>query len=71
MRYIKLPFEILAESKKARALIVGLLILVLTPIAAKAGVEVPPDKIESALQLLMAYVVGQGLADIGKHRPPE
>ncbi len=68
MKYVKMLFEILAESKKARALIVGLLALALIPVSQKVGLEVDEALIEKGVMLIAAYLLGQGLADLGKEK---
>lgn len=66
MKYVKLVFEILAESKKVRALVVGLLLLALVPLGKKVGVELNEEQVDKALALIGLYIVGQGIADHGK-----
>ncbi len=68
MKYLKLIVEILAESKKARALIVGLLALAIIPLGAKIGMDVDKELIEKGVVLISAYLLGQGLADLGKEK---
>lgn len=66
MKYIKHAFAILSESKKVRALVVGLLLLALVPLGKKVGVELDEAAVDKALMLLGSYIVGQGIADHGK-----
>jgi hypothetical protein len=66
MKYIKLAFEILSESKKVRALVVGLLLLALVPLGKRVGVELDEDAVNKALALIGAFIIGQGIADHGK-----
>ena len=68
MKYVKMIFEVIAESKKARALIVGILALALVPLGAKVGVEVDAALIDKGVMLIAAYLVGQGIADMGKEK---
>jgi hypothetical protein len=49
-------------SKKAVALLVGLLTTAVT----SYGWDVPPETIEKFVQLLIGYMVAQGIADHGK-----
>lgn len=49
-------------SKKAIALIVGLLIM----LADSAGLSLPEEDLTNIVQMIMAYIVGQGIADAGK-----
>ena len=51
-------------SKKAYAAIAAIVVWSL----AKAGVAMSPDAVMPVVQILMAYIVGQGLADIGKEK---
>lgn len=48
-------------SKKALATLIGVLLTVFAP---KMGI--PPEKIQDIVYLVMAYIVGQGVADFGK-----
>jgi len=49
-------------SKKALAAIAG----VVVSLVAKLGVDLPTDALVAILAPIMAYIVGQGVADIGK-----
>jgi hypothetical protein len=51
-------------SKKALALLSGLAVLGLS----KHGVDVNPDTVDRVLGFLGAYIVGQGVADMGKEK---
>lgn len=53
------------SSKKAAAMVAGVLIL----IGQKYGLPIDAETAEKIAQLLMAYVIGQGFADIGKSAP--
>jgi hypothetical protein len=68
MRYLRLVLEMLSESKKARALLVSLFALALTPLAVKFGADqaVLEGYLDKGLLMLAAYILGQGIADIGK-----
>ena len=66
MKYLKLPFEILSESKKARALIVSVLIVLLAPLAAKLGYVLTSEHLAAIVTLATGYMVGQGISDNGK-----
>ena len=52
------------RSKKAIAMIVGLVV----SLAGKYGLEIPTEELTALLSPLLAYILGQGLADIGKER---
>ena len=54
----------LLESKKAIAAIAATLVAIL----GKAGLEVSTEELMPILTPLMAYIVGQGIADHGKER---
>lgn len=54
----------LFKSKKALTAIAGVIIA----IAAKAGLDLSTDELMPILTPLMAYIVGQGIADHGKER---
>jgi hypothetical protein len=68
MRYLKMVLEMLSESKKARALLVSLLGLALAPLAVKFGADeaVLEGYLDKGLLMLAAYILGQGIADMGK-----
>ena len=51
----------LKSSRKFWASVIG----VVTAVAKGAGVEIPGE----VLQMIMVYVVGQGVADIGNGKP--
>ena len=73
IKYAKTIFEVLAESKKARALVVGLLALALAPVAVKLGANevLLEEYLDKGLLMLGAYILGQGLADVGKKAKTE
>ena len=54
----------LLKSKKALTAIAGVIIA----IGAKAGLDLSTDELMPILTPLMAYIVGQGIADHGKER---
>ena len=58
------PIVDLIKSKKALTAIAAVIIAV----AAKAGWDVSTDELMPILTPLMAYIVGQGIADHGKER---
>lgn len=51
-------------SKKAIAMIVGLIV----SFAGKYGLELPTEELTAILSPVLAYIVGQGLADAGKEK---
>jgi hypothetical protein len=55
-------FVVLGESKKAKALLVALAVL----LASKLGWNVSDTTVLSVLGLFGSYILGQGLADSGK-----
>jgi len=55
----------LFSSKKFIAMITG----VLATLVAKIGWDVPTETINQVVALVGTYVIGQGVADHGKHRP--
>ena len=57
----------LFSSKKFVAMIAG----VLATLIGKIGFDVPTETINQVVALVGTYVVGQGVADHGKHRPAE
>ncbi len=59
---IKPVLEQVLTSKKALAMLAGALVWVL----AQAGVTATPEQILPVLVLIATYILGQGLADIGK-----
>lgn len=56
----------LLKSKKFVMAAVGLVAVVLSWALGAFGVPIPDDKIAEFLLVLVAYILGQGLADIGK-----
>lgn len=52
----------LLSSKKAIVAIVGIIIAA----AGKAGLDLSEDSVHDIVQVVMAYLVGQGVADHGK-----
>tara|TARA_R110002110_G_scaffold123748_1_gene300618 strand:- start:295 stop:495 length:201 start_codon:yes stop_codon:yes gene_type:complete len=57
----------LFSSKKFVAMITG----VIATLVGKIGFDVPTETINQVVALVGTYVVGQGVADHGKHRPAE
>ena len=53
------------KSKKGQALIVGLL---LTLFSKQLGIELDQAQTAEVVALIVAYIVGQGVADVGKER---
>ena len=53
------------KSKKGQAMIVG---LVLTLFSKTLGIDLDPDQAAQAVALIVAYIVGQGVADMGKEK---
>ena len=61
---IKETLLTLATSKKAIATVVGV-ILVLTN---RIGLQLPEEQLTAVITPIVAYIVGQGLADFGKEK---
>ncbi len=51
-------------SKKATAMIVGLLV----GLGGKYGLDLPPEELTAILSPVLAYILGQGIADVGKEK---
>ena len=51
-------------SKKAIAMIVGLVV----SFAAKYGLQLPTEELAAVLSPVLAYILGQGVADVGKEK---
>lgn len=68
MNWIKKLVAAIAGSKKAVATLAGVVLALLAPLARKVGWELTPSEVEWALLLLASFVVGQGIADVGKER---
>lgn len=60
---LKLALTELFTSKKAMATMVGMIITV----AGKYGLQLPEDVVYSLLGLIGTFVIGQGIADVGKN----
>ena len=57
-------FKAMLQSKKAIAMIGG----VLAGILGKYGLEIPAADLTAILSPVIAYIVGQGVADVGKEK---
>ena len=60
----------LFKSKKCTAAIVAVLFAILSPSLSKLGVDVTSEQIGLVVGAISAYILGQGLADLGKEAPP-
>lgn len=58
----------IAGSKKAVAAIATVIFVFLAPQLARVGLEVTKQEIEAVVLIVVAYLAGQGLSDIGKER---
>lgn len=58
----------LFQSKKMVALIVGLLLKLLAPLFRKWGYELTVEDVDWAIALIGSYIIGQGIADMGKEK---
>lgn len=58
----------LPDSKKARAAIVAVLTVLAGWGCEALGIQVPDHVIERIVAALAAYMVGQGIADVGKEK---
>jgi hypothetical protein len=56
-------FSQLATSKKAYAAFMGCAVVL-----ANVFLEFPQEASQEILKIVMAYIVGQGLADVGKYK---
>jgi len=63
-RLLRMLIEALT-SKKAIATVVGLIVVW----AGKRGLNLDPDEVTKIVSLIVAYVLGQGVADHGKFAP--
>lgn len=68
MELVKRFLGAIAGSKKAVAVVATVLFVLLNPLLMKLGIEVSKDQITDVVQLVMAYLVGQGLADLHKEK---
>lgn len=59
-------FRQLLNSKKAIAAVAGVLIA----LAARVGLDLPVESTHEIIAVVVAYIVGQGLADFGKESRP-
>lgn len=58
----------IGSSKKAMALVGGVVFTLLSPLAQKIGWDLTEDQVIYVVTLIAAYLVGQGVADMGKPR---
>lgn len=56
----------IAGSKKATATVAAVVFLFLAPVLTRIGVTVTAEEIEKVIAVVIAYVIGQGIADHGK-----
>ncbi len=68
MDMVKRFFRALFTSRKAVALLAGLILKLCSPLLMRAGYELTPDDVNWALGLIASYIVGQGLSDVGVAR---
>lgn len=69
MKVFELAWTVLKTifmSKKATATFAGVLFALMAPLFNKLGWSVTVDQVIQVVGVLAAFVVGQGLADIGK-----
>lgn len=59
-------FKQLLTSKKFVACAIGMVAIVASILLNKIHVDIPDDKIAEFVGVLVAYIVGQGIADNGK-----
>ena len=62
--YLQIPLTIISESKKVRALIAGLVVV----LAGKIGLDFSEAEVLGVIGLICSYIVGQGVADMGKEK---
>lgn len=53
----------LCASKKAMAAAAGVIVAV----AGRLGLDIPETLVNQVLGVIAAYIIGQGIADVGKH----
>jgi uncharacterized membrane protein len=68
MDLIKRFLGAIAGSKKAVAAVSAAVFIFLAPVLTRLGVEVTPEEKADIIKLVIAYLVGQGLADVGKSK---
>lgn len=68
MDILKRFLSAIAGSKKAVAAVAAVLFVFLAPVLGKVGLTVTEDELQQVLGVVIAYLVGQGLADTGKER---
>ncbi len=66
MGFLKDFMEWLEESKKAKAAMLALVVALMAPLTDRLGLEVTQEQVAMVWGSLIAYVLGQGLADVGK-----
>lgn len=64
-----LKAEIL-KSKKFQAALLGMLVVVVTAVLGKFGITVSEESTMQIVGLIMAYILGQGMADWSKNSNP-
>lgn len=68
MEILKRFLAAIAGSKKAVAAVAAVIFVLLAPQLSKLGLEVSKDELETVVQLAICYILGQGLADVGKSK---
>ena len=56
------------ESKKFKATLLGVAVALVQGFLEWFGFEIPPETLTASLSPILAYIVGQGIADHGKER---
>ena len=66
MQLLKRFLAAIAGSKKAVAVVAGILFTLLAPVARKLGLSITEDQVLYVLGLLAVYIGGQAVSDQGK-----
>lgn len=66
MSYLWSLLKVLLGSKKRVAALSAVLLVLLQPLWLKLGLDLNLDQVELIVGALAAYILGQGLADMGK-----
>lgn len=56
----------IAGSKKATAAVATVVFLFLAPVLTRIGLTVTAEEVEKVIAVVIAYLIGQGIADHGK-----
>lgn len=65
LQQLKIVLVGVLGSKKATAVLAGIVVVLLKA----TGLDIPEQSVIEILSLIGAYVIGQGIADMGKYKP--